>query len=40
MAKRVLIIDDDPDVIYFLSTILVDHGFETIEASNGQEGGK
>lgn len=38
MAKRILIIDDDPDVILFLATILQDHGYQTMEAQNGLEG--
>ena len=38
MAKRILIVDDDPDVVLFLSTVLHDHGYDTLEASNGREG--
>ncbi len=38
MPKRILIIDDDPDVVVFLSTLLQDHGYETLEASDGLEG--
>jgi len=38
MPKKILIVDDDPDVILFLSTLLQDHEFETLEARNGQEG--
>jgi two-component system cell cycle response regulator DivK len=38
MAKRILIVDDDPDVILVLSTILQDHGYETLDAPNGLEG--
>ena len=38
MAKKILIVDDDPDVVLFLSTVLQDHGYETLDARNGQEG--
>lgn len=38
MAKKILIVDDDPDVILFISTILKDHGYDTMDAHNGQEG--
>ncbi|RLB37383.1 MAG: response regulator [Deltaproteobacteria bacterium] len=38
MGKRILIIDDDPDVVVFLSTLLQDHGYQTLEAADGQEG--
>ena len=36
--KKILIIDDDPDVVVFLSTLLQDHGYDTLEASDGLEG--
>ena len=38
MPKRILIIDDDPDVVVFLSTLLQDHGYETLDAADGLEG--
>jgi CheY-like chemotaxis protein len=38
MAKKILIIDDDADVILFLKTILADHGYAAMEARNGAEG--
>ncbi|MBW1720481.1 MAG: response regulator [Deltaproteobacteria bacterium] len=38
MNKRILIIDDDPDVILFLSTLLEDNGYRTLSAQNGREG--
>lgn len=38
MPSRILIVDDDPDVVLFLSTVLQDHGYETLEATNGHEG--
>ena len=38
MSKKILIVDDDPDIVLFLSTVLKDNGYHTIEAANGQEG--
>ncbi|MBN2125553.1 MAG: response regulator [Deltaproteobacteria bacterium] len=38
MAKKILIVDDDPDAILFLSTVLKDQGYATVEARDGQEG--
>ena len=38
MPKKILIVDDDPDIILFLSTVLQDNGYRTMEATNGQEG--
>lgn len=38
MGKRVLIVDDEPDLITFLSTLLEDNGYETIAAADGDEG--
>jgi two-component system alkaline phosphatase synthesis response regulator PhoP len=38
MAEKILIIDDDPDAVLFLSTVLRDHGYRTIDARNGEEG--
>lgn len=37
MAK-ILIVDDDSDIITYLSTLLRDNGFDVIEALNGKEG--
>lgn len=37
-AKKILIIDDDPDTLTYLSTVLQDHYYETITASDGDEG--
>lgn len=37
MAKKVLIVDDDPDMITFLSTLLEDHGYDTLTAVDGEE---
>ena len=38
MPKIILIVDDDPDVILYMSTVLQDHGYHTIDAPNGQVG--
>jgi len=35
--KKVLIIDDEEDVLTFLSTLLEDNGYRTISAKNGNE---
>ncbi len=36
--KKVLIIDDEPDVVSYLEMILSDGGYETVTAANGREG--
>jgi len=38
MGKKVLIVDDDPDVRLFNRTVLEEHGYAPLEASNGEEG--
>ena len=38
MTKRILIIDDEPDVREFLSTVVEDHGFKALTAADGVEG--
>jgi two-component system phosphate regulon response regulator PhoB len=38
MPKKILIVDDDPDIVLYLSTVLKDNGYYTIGATNGQEG--
>lgn len=37
MAKKVLVIDDDPVVVTYLVNILEDNGYETCTAGNGAE---
>ena len=37
MAKKILVVDDEPDVVTYLSTVLKDAGYETLEAANGEE---
>jgi len=36
--KKILVVDDEPDVISFLSTLLEDNGYEVTTAMNGEEG--
>ncbi len=35
--KRILIVDDEQDIRTYLSTLLEDQGYETIQATNGEE---
>jgi CheY-like chemotaxis protein len=35
--KVVLVVDDEPDVRAYLSTLLEDHGFDTVTAVDGDE---
>ena len=34
--KTILIVDDEPDVLTYLSTLLEDNGYETITAEDGE----
>jgi CheY-like chemotaxis protein len=36
--KRILVIDDEPDFVTFMTTLLEDNGYSCITANNGQEG--
>ena len=38
MGKKVLVVDDDPDVGLFNVTVLEENGYTPIEATNGEEG--
>ena len=38
MSKKVLVVDDDPDVRVFNTTVVEEYGYEPIEAENGEEG--
>ncbi len=38
MAKKVLVVEDDPDVRLFTETVLEEHGYEHLAASDGVEG--
>ena len=33
--KKILIVDDEPDVLIYLETFLEDNGFDTLSANNG-----
>jgi len=37
-ARKILIVDDEPDVVSYLEMLLHDGGYETVTASNGREG--
>jgi DNA-binding response OmpR family regulator len=36
--KTILVVEDEPDEVAYLSALFVDHGFDVISAGNGQEG--
>jgi two-component system phosphate regulon response regulator PhoB len=38
MSKKVLVVDDDPDVRLFNVTVVEENGYTPLEASNGEEG--
>jgi len=38
MGKRVLVVDDDPDIVAFVVTVLEENGFTSIIAKNGEMG--
>ncbi|RLC12553.1 MAG: response regulator, partial [Deltaproteobacteria bacterium] len=38
MSKKVLVVDDDPDVRLFNVTVVEENGFTPIEARDGEEG--
>jgi CheY-like chemotaxis protein len=35
--KTILIVDDEPDVCTYISTLLEDHGYATVSAKDGEE---
>jgi DNA-binding response OmpR family regulator len=37
-GKKILVIDDSPDIVSFLTTLLQDHGYETFSAKDAEEG--
>jgi len=37
MSKKILVVDDEPDVLTFLSTLLKDAGYEVLRAKDGIE---
>jgi CheY-like chemotaxis protein len=38
MSRKILVIDDDADTVAFLTTLLQDHGYDTVSANDGREG--
>jgi CheY-like chemotaxis protein len=38
MSKKVLIVDDDPDVCLFNTTVVEENGYTPLEANNGEDG--
>lgn len=38
MAKRVLVVDDDPDIITFVVTVLEENGYTSLIAKDGEAG--
>ena len=36
--KRILVVDDEEDIISYLCTLLEDNGYTTLSAMNGEEG--
>lgn len=38
MGKKVLVVDDDPDVRLFNVTVVEENGYTPVEATNGEEG--
>jgi two-component system, OmpR family, phosphate regulon response regulator PhoB len=38
MSKKILVIDDEPDMLTFLCTLLEDNGYATCTATDGDEG--
>ena len=39
MSKKILVVDDEPDMVTFLTTLLEDNGYATITAADGDEAG-
>jgi CheY-like chemotaxis protein len=40
MAKKVLNVEDDPDIRMFVTTVLEEHGYIPLMAKDGEEGAK
>lgn len=38
MPKKILVVDDEPNVVTYLTTLLQDNGYETVSAADGAEG--
>ena len=37
MKKKILIVDDEPDIVSYLEMVLQDRGYDTVTAGNGNE---
>ncbi len=37
-ARKILVVDDEPDVVTYLEMLLNDAGFQTVTATNGRDG--
>jgi len=37
MNKKILIVDDEPDIVSYLEMLLQDQGYDTVTAGNGNE---
>lgn len=37
MPKKILVVDDEPHIVKYLTTFLQDSGYETCSAANGEE---
>lgn len=35
MPKKIMVVDDDPDIVDYLVSVFEDHGYETCRASDG-----
>lgn len=38
MSQKILLVDDDPDVMLFNKTVVEENGYRSVTASNGEEG--
>jgi len=38
MSKKILVVDDEPHIVKYLTVFLQDSGYETCSAGNGEEG--
>ena len=38
VKKTILVVDDEPDIRKYLTRLLIDNGYETLTADNGEEG--
>ena len=38
MSRKILVVDDDPDVRLFNVTVVEENGYTPLEATNGEEG--